>query len=273
MAALANHTGIVPLINTYNSELSFSYLSTLLPTTLIVFIHGFNGDAINTWKSFDLMLVRDNNFKQSDIVFYGYKSLKNNVATHSNDFYRFIDDLIESNNTLIIKEREKRKLGKAKYEKIIIVAHSLGAFITRTALNYGHSNKVAWLAKVSLALFSPAHHGSRILHLLIASSGMLFLTQLLNSIICGTIPVLDDLRKDSTALQGLHIKTEKLLSDNEGGFTIAKLVLHSRNDRVVYTDQFFEDVISKLFNKSHVAICKPNDNYNDPIKLLSTLIN
>src|SRR4051794_2647056 len=47
---------------------------------LVIFIHGFGGDAIATWNDMQLMLPADRRFDGVDLAFYGYDSMRSRAS-------------------------------------------------------------------------------------------------------------------------------------------------------------------------------------------------
>jgi pimeloyl-ACP methyl ester carboxylesterase len=107
-------------------EIASKYIrQTAGADTIIVFVHGFMGDALTTWTSsnntyWPVLLTKDHTFDGSDIFVYAYPTGLS--ATLS------IDELAEDmRRTLSAK-------GVATYEKVVFLSHSMGGLVTRAYL-------------------------------------------------------------------------------------------------------------------------------------------
>src|SRR5215471_9605979 len=99
----------------------------------ILFIHGYTGDALKTWKDFPALLPQNPKFAGHDLLFYGYDGLRAPVGSSASLFRQFLEKLFA--NTPDISNRSLPPLfhrdATFGYDDLIIVAHSLGAVVTR----------------------------------------------------------------------------------------------------------------------------------------------
>jgi hypothetical protein len=242
---------------------------------LVVFIHGYGGNAITTWKMFFTLLRSDPFFYDKDIIYYGYKSKEYQAADHAGDFYEFLNDhaLSSEETSFCSMALEERNFEKRSYEKVTIVAHSLGAIVTREALKTAFDNKCEWLSKVQMMLFAPAHLGANILPLIFETLDISSVTRLIGLHFKYTTPVLNDLEKGSEILLKIMKETRKLLQEKKGTFTKAKCVVHAKGDRVVQNLKFNEDSDAKrIEGKTHKKVCKPSIEYEEPIEFLKAIL-
>lgn len=228
------------------------YFTTLNPEKLIIFVHGFNGSALDTWNDFPALIKETGKYENSDVIFYGYESLKGQVNNNALRFYNFLQAIAEGNTNRIGYYRNSNPT----YQKILIVAHSLGSIIVRRALLNANAENKLWLSITQMILFAPAHRGARIQNLLTES------LPTLGKIFAGlgfiTIPVLDDLRPGSQTILNLIQETENLLLNNQGNFAIAHKVIWANSEIVVHNERFCQDPIAVLIdNKTHTKVCKP----------------
>ncbi len=244
----------------------FSFISkTRSPKNLVIFIHGFMGKSIGTWEQFPTLLTDSELFKDSDIFFYGYQSLRSQATSSASLFHDFLDEAVTSN-----KYRHPDK--EHEYKKIIIVAHSLGAIVTRYALLNAKRLKKYWLQNCRMVLFGPAHNGARINNLILECAtpfmrvviglGMFF------------FPTIEDLETGSVCLNTLNDLTNGYLQKNDGDFTKAFNVIWALNDNVVYNFQFHDDSKEETIrNVGHKSVCKPiNSSYLKPMEVLENAI-
>src|SRR6266849_3242457 len=75
---------------------------------LIVFVHGFNGNAVSTWTEFHTLLPHEARCSSSDIVFYGYDGLRAYARVSAALFADFLDALA-SNPARVINEHLDRE--------------------------------------------------------------------------------------------------------------------------------------------------------------------
>jgi pimeloyl-ACP methyl ester carboxylesterase len=245
---------------------SSAFLTLDNPTNLVIFVHGFNGKATGTWDEFPDLIRTNNDFANSDVIFYGYDSLKGQVNNNAVKFYRSLCSVCESSPNNLGYCRDNIVDG-FNYKRILIVAHSLGAVIVRRALLNAKNENKPWLSNSKMILFAPAHRGARIQNLVAES--LPSVGKILAVLGFLTFPVLDDLRPDSQTIQNLIADSQAYLNQNSGQFTIAHEVVWANNEVVVHNDQFCNDPVATLIdNKSHTSVCKPKATYLDPYNIV-----
>lgn len=245
---------------------SSAFLTLDNPTSLVIFVHGFNGKATGTWNEFPDLIRTNNDFANSDVIFYGYDSLKGQANNNAIKFYRALCSVCESNPNNLGYKRDSIA-EDFNYQRILIVAHSLGAIIVRRALLNAKNENKPWLVNCRMVLFAPAHKGAKIQNLvaeslptigkILAGLGFLF------------IPVLDDLQPNSQTIQNLITDSQAYLKQNTGQFTIAHEVVWANGEIVVHNQQFCNDPVATLIDgESHTSICKPRANYLCPYNIV-----
>lgn len=249
---------------------SSAFLTLDNPTNLVVFVHGFSGSATGTWNEFPSIIRNNNDFINSDVIFYGYESLKGQANNNAVKFYNFLKSVVEnsSNNLGFTRENIDKEF---KYEKIIIVAHSLGAIIVRRGLLNAKSENKNWLDKCKMVLFAPAHRGARVQKIL---ASLPVVGQIITGLGYLAKPILDDLRPDSQTILNLIADSQNYLNQNNGDFTIAHTVVWANNEIIVHNDTFCDDpVASVIDHKSHTTVCKPKLGvYLDPYTIVLNAI-
>ncbi len=236
------------------------------PQTLVIFIHGFNGRLINTWGEFPDFIRLNNDFKNADILFYGYDSLKNPAAQSSQNLYNSLSNLTENSTNAWGIERAFIN-ESFKYEQIVLVAHSLGALVLRKALLLAKRDHKEWLDSCKMILFAPAHHGFKMRNLIFESLSSI--ETILSGLGLISFPVLENLKPNSFIIQNLLHDSMQLLDKKQGNFTIADQIIWSKEEEIVRNEHFGQDPIPLLVeNKAHHAICKPDSQYLIPYHLV-----
>lgn len=251
-----------------NSMGQFSYLAA---STLIVFIHGFQGSSLATWNFFPNLTREDDAYKNADILYFGYDTLSGQVSEHAIELYRFLDCCISplGNGFMPFELWDQER----SYKRIILVAHSLGAILARQAQLFAYDEKKEWVNMTTLALFAPAHNGAYILSLLDSIKTSALSTLLL--VVKYRFPILRDLDiNNSNAIwRTIRDKTEKLLQKERIDFPKAKLVVFAHGDRVVKNESYLSDAIPQYIKYSnHISVCKPSKKNMQPYIMLKKVI-
>lgn len=242
----------------------------------ILFVHGFGGDPLDTWDRFPSLLPGDPACLGHDLYFYGYDSLKRQVAYSAAELSAFLVDLFEKPADVIASASrhvaDKRPPGFS-YKRVVVVCHSLGALIARRALLdiARRSGVRPHLGNVRIVLFAPAHLGARdVVEMAKEVLGIIKLKVLATSLQFKWT-VLDDLKIGSDALELLLTDTEAeyLASKDVGGTTrhvVAEIVVHAEFDTIVVQNTFHEDPqLTRAPGQSHSSVCKPSGGYLDPL--------
>jgi pimeloyl-ACP methyl ester carboxylesterase len=263
-----NHTTSIAIKHGANSQGFFSYEA---PELLVVFVHGFGGNALGTWTNFPSLVLLEEKFKRTDVIFYGYETLKGQAGDHAAMLYDFLD-LCQSplKNKILPPEQN---LPERSYNRILLVAHSLGAILVRQAQLLAFTAGKNWVDKTEMALFAPAHNGANVVPLAMAALPGLY--SLIGVIAKFKFPILIDLDADNsnTIWNAVKTKTQKLQDDGKGNFTKAKLVVSAMGDKVIRSYQYLDDVPAKVVtNSSHMKVCKPLDVNHESIMLLKSII-
>jgi pimeloyl-ACP methyl ester carboxylesterase len=243
----------------------------------IVFVHGFRGHVTNTWQEFPSLLTASQDFAGHDLIFYTYDTINTAAYTSGSFFKQFLDRLFEDpisiwNQSLSPGAVRPKDL---RYRSVVIVAHSLGAVVSRLALVSAHRDQKNWLLNTRLVLFAPAHCGSRV-HALFMSTitpvpWIVPIAGLANYI-CVT---LEDLTPNSKILTQLLEDTKQAQKDKSEASKrlLADLVIYGAEDKVIEALRFSNDPDPvPVPGKDHISVCKPSQDYSLPVhKLLEIL--
>ncbi|MBI3134031.1 MAG: alpha/beta hydrolase [Bacteroidetes bacterium] len=262
-----NHTTSVEIKYGINTQ---GYFSFEAPDNLIVFVHGFGGNALGTWNNFPAILLFDDQFKKADIIYYGYDTFKGQAGDHAAELYHFLNAVMSPVGNGILPLLQN--LPERDYKRIILVAHSLGAVLVRQAQLLAYIDNKTWVHKTEIALYAPAHHGAEVISL--AMQALPGLSGLLGIFAKFRFPILNDLdAKDDGILKAIKEQTETLQNSGKGDFTKAKLVVYSKGDKVVKSYQYLLDKPAEVIpNTSHMSVCKPKDAYIKPVELLKKIL-
>jgi hypothetical protein len=120
---------------------------------LLLFVHGFLGDAVETWGDF-LNLLGTAETKEFDSLFYQYSVNKSQVEILSQFLLDALSFVFEG---ALITELKKQGVNRSvPYKEVLISAHSLGAVIVRDALMRAVELKKTWIAvSASYCLLQP----------------------------------------------------------------------------------------------------------------------
>jgi pimeloyl-ACP methyl ester carboxylesterase len=235
------------------------YFATSNAKTLVVFVHGFGGNPLGTWSGMETGVVGDPSAADCDIVFYGYGSFRAQPTASAGLLRKFLDAAGGSHQAW------QRALDKAspgapprEYDKILLVAHSLGAPITRRAVLDAITSTAPWASKVKLVLFAPAHRGS-VLHERKEELGIV-----MGSIVATLVGLtglrvlsIDALRPGSRFLQLLTQDTLVRLGAGWGDPVRARQVIFGEHEDIVVVEPFCEDPPAEVWpGHSHRSVCK-----------------
>jgi pimeloyl-ACP methyl ester carboxylesterase len=248
-------------------------LSSAAPqTTACVFVHGFGGTSVGTWENFPGILLEKPEAAGYDLIFYGYDS-KRSANTSAIELLDFLTGIFTDPATVWNKLLHPSRARPAQfaYKRIVIVAHSLGAVVTRRALldalwrkqEWGSAD-YDWVQHVRLVLFAPAHCGARVQRL--AASFTFPFKLPVFEFFHYRWPSFEDLKPESKVLERLSADTTVALKSGSNGFLKAKNVLWATDETVVYNDYFVGDPPPRTIVGTHTSVCKPHKTFDEPLK-------
>lgn len=266
---MTNHT--TPIEIKGHGENTQGYFSYSDPENLIVFVHGFGGSATGTWNNFPSILLFDQKFSKSDLIFYGYNTFSGQAGDHAGDLYAFINLCIQPLANKILPELQG--LPERSYQRIVFVAHSLGAILVRQVQLHGYIAKKAWVDQSELVLFAPAHNGVELISLVMEA--LPGLSNLFGIFAKMRYPILNalDANKSNSILNSIKTQTEALQNQGLAEFSKAKLVVYAKGDKVVNNFAYLFDSPPEIIDgASHMSVCKPKDGFFKPAELLMKII-
>jgi hypothetical protein len=229
-------------------------------------VHGFNGDALDTWKGFDTIALHRKELKETDLVFFGYDGLRSNALASASFLFDLLDDLMGGGSLL-----RRVKAAAPAYEKCVIAAHSLGAVVTRWALLRAHHQKAPWLDKVRYLLFAPAHCGGIVVDSLSELLGATAITKFIGSAAKAKLPLLNELAPGSVILKALEEQTRAAIAAGCEAVR-AKRVVIAEYEEVVSNLPFAGDPFpTAVRDARHTTVCKP-EQFRDVIGYVVELL-
>lgn len=205
--------------------------------------------------------------KGYDLVFFGYDSVSQGAGESANDLHGCLDSLHSktsnvANATLEEYDSNLRRPAGFGYDKLVLVGHSLGACVIRSAmLSHLNGGRGQWPAATSIVLFAPAHHGAKIGRLVLACTLGIGRAAALFQAATYAAPVLKDLREDSEYLKNL--KTDTVKDCAKSPQLNATRTFWAKKDKVVTNDAFASDIKPAINvpGATHTSICKPTGYY------------
>jgi pimeloyl-ACP methyl ester carboxylesterase len=246
---------------------------------LVVFVHGFGGQAVTTWDEFASSGRTDSWSSESDMLFVGYNSTRdgviavaNRIREHLHDFYP-----VPHPPAMNVKGKEPREDTQSPYQELIFLGHSLGGLVARRAmadaaqeqinsLEAGDPPKDPGILDAKLRLFSPASAGFRpagFLGLVRASGLWPALHMYLSRSSAYT-----DLQQESEIIKATKRRTEALAHK----FTSLRAnILWANPENVVCTERYDTDFVADSADGlNHRSVCKPSSSSTLPLKFGST---
>lgn len=218
----------------------------------VVFVHGFNGDALKTWDGFGTDALQDPALKETDLIFFGYDGVRSNALASASFLFDLVDDVMTAGAIL-----RSVKPAAPAYERCVIAAHSLGAVVSRWALLRAFHEKRPWLAKTRYVLFAPAHAGGIIVNSVSELLGVSAITKLLGDAAKVEFPLLVELAPESPILRVLEEQTRAAIKAGCESLRARRVVI-AEFENVVSNLPFADDPYpTAVRNAKHTTVCKP----------------
>jgi alpha-beta hydrolase superfamily lysophospholipase len=244
---------------------------------LVVFMHGFGGNCVSTWKHFENAHKMDPWWMDADLLFLGYTSTKRDPQGVAYALKNLLPQVYPQLPASWVARAGRSVNGEAQYEELYLVGHSLGGVIVRraiaTATEEWEKGDLAelprWLADARLRLFAPATGGfdpARSLGALRAA-----LPTWAAIAIKSQSRALQDLwDPESELLSGTHAETVRLADSHPSIAALVSVTLWADDDAVVRRLDYGDDVHHWQPGVSHKKVCKPNETNRHPLQLVAT---
>lgn len=237
---------------------SVGYFAKQPARRLLVFVHGFGGTASGTWAGTEAALAADSRAATCDLAYFGYRSVRAQPEMSAAILRRFLNEAAGASAEW--NAHASRALGAAvtrAYDEILVIAHSLGAPISRRALLDAISCQAPWAGKTRLQLFAPAHMGA-FLHKLRKELGIVSeLIASLTAVAKLGVLSLDGLEPNSHFLNQLMEDSRKELANGWEAQIKARQVIFGEGEMVVMVQPFLEDPPADVWpGHGHRSVCR-----------------
>ncbi len=252
------------------------YLAPVRPKRLVVFVHGFLGGVEKSWRVFPTAAATRPWWKESDLLFVGYDSARDEIAGVAFEIRDRLPDFYPVPRVDLLRPALPADLiaDPREYEELVVVAHSLGGVIVRCALlEVARSWLQAQrcepelepprLLDAQLRFFSPASAGFRPggkLAMLRSSGAWAAIELKLRR-----STAYSDLDPGSPVIANTRRRTEALLLREPRLTALSPDIAWARPDNVVLAEGYETDGTSiAVKGKTHREVCKPHGSYEIP---------
>lgn len=263
---------------------SFSQLSRERnPTRCILFVHGFTGHPLKTWREFDRPIEAAGWWGASDLVFFGYASTQEEIRYTSETLVEFL------HNFLPRRSAEVACLAALEppthdYKELVLVGHSQGGLVVRHAvlqalweLTSPESPSGAWedeatanlIANARVRLFAPAIFGARpagLKEMALQSFGLGTVARM----VLGGSPSYQEMQQGSSLLTYLAESTTERAQAHPKVSSLRARIAWATKDRVVMPNgQYtFDPASSSIGGTDHGSVCKPRGPHTAQVELV-----
>lgn len=241
----------------------------------LLFIHGFSGDAIKTWSDFHELLPGRPKCTYRDIIFYGYDGLRADMYASASIFRAFLDRLFGTTKLFLADNLppSAQRADDFAYDELVIVAHSLGAVISRRALLDATRKKSDWVSRTKLVLYAPAHKGARVADLALEAASSFPFLKLFGIGARFESPLIDQLKPESRSLTELLEDTETATREGANTHLVASKVVIAEYEKIVQNESFGNDPPPDTIPETtHTSVCKPKKDFLQPLTLLEACL-
>lgn len=235
----------------------------------LVFIHGFNGSSSSTFGDFHTEFRYRPEYAGYDVYFFSYDSMFKQIANSALHFLKFLKAIHDDINS-VIKSSGVKVTRNNHYSKIVIVGHSLGAVVTRQALNDGYDAKESWLNKCELIFFAPAHMGAR--EEVTSFVNFPSFLKCLGPFTKYVVVTLSQLVNQNIIILPMIAKCNTIITLGITSYTVAKKIVWADGERVVKNVKFLQDPNAEILPGNHTRVCKPTKSFEDPFKEVEPLL-
>lgn len=246
------------------------YAAQQEPDCLIVLVHGFWSKSDATWPKLDERLFKSPEYERCDILFWDYDSRTGQIPTEVKTLSNAIDAVFARGRNVDHPAQSKVSGDKdisysPSYQRLVLVGYSLGGLMSRGALLNRAQQKPlpAWLLKLKLVLFAPAHLGAKQSHWLAYRPNDPL--EWLKKIARGAVPPLDVLTRGSAYILGVQHGTEQLAAAG-ASYLVPSVTLFGSTEDWVEAGVYACDRRHKIAQgRKHEDVQRGDDTYLDAI--------
>jgi hypothetical protein len=259
------------------------HLTSSQPKRIVVFVHGFKGKAIKSWVEFPTAGNTRDWWRESDMLFVGYRSTSEPISTISNRLRHRLPEVFPYLPDRYLQSADCRVRDPVDhpYQELVIAGHSLGGVIVRRALAdiaslwekehlENPQTPVPALLQAQQRLFSPASGGVRI-------AGWLALLKgpdrwWAAELILSASPAYQELEQGSRMLEDTKRLTERLHREHRGDLAaLAARIAWAQHENIVQPEQYESDAyFDTIEGTSHRSVCKPGAKQEAPYVFVET---
>jgi hypothetical protein len=286
--------------------------------TAAIFVHGFDGDPWTTWQHFqsmfDLMAIQYPWLAETDFYFYGYTNFDKLLQANAQECLAFVRSVFPrpsskhfhapllgwsptADNLQRTLNKTRGLLVPEKYEKLLLIGHSLGGALLRLLIwqvlrdslnenppdpdqkypDVNFDTKLLETDRVlsaDLCLYAPAH-------LEIAESSVLgALARIIRKIpyfggavlsaVGLSLPVYPTVLGQDQVLADVRTYTEDSWEEHRYVPALRARILWGGSDRIVNAWGFKHDTpVEYVEGVGHMTVCKPSLDFTKPLDFLS----
>lgn len=261
-----------------HSLASFAMVSKFRPRRLVVFVHGWRGNASTTWGDFVAPPPDRLWWSEADLLFVEYDSVNEHVTAASDRLRAKLEDFypVPHLDMLVRDGIQVRNDITTPYEELILVGHSLGGLVLRRAMvdsldewrmaGYPVATRPSILDG-SLRFFSPASAGFSPSGALGAlnSAPMWWVVEMFLNHGSGY----KDLQPGGSIIVNTRRRTEAYSHSAEHRRSVAANILWANPEKVVATERYDTDILTRTADgTSHRSVYKPSTGYSIPFRFV-----
>jgi pimeloyl-ACP methyl ester carboxylesterase len=248
--------------------------------TAVIFVHGFLGDAENTWLNFQEMIdsyqAAYPRWTQTDAFFFSYPSFRSSITDSAEKLLRFTELVFPRPPSKFFhipvtlgrypKILTELSFKRHRYAQLIFVGHSEGAILIRRAicLAYKRKSHTEQMLGSKLALFAPAHLG-------FTPAGWVGACLAVGRIADIALPILSSSpafveMKGKELLEQIEEDTMAFIAESPDSTAFRARVLFGTEERFVVRGEYTYDIPETPEpEQSHFSVCKPRTSYERPL--------
>jgi alpha-beta hydrolase superfamily lysophospholipase len=186
-------------------------------------------------------------------------------------FRAFLDRFFGKTNEFLAKNLppSAHRADDFRYDELVIIAHSLGAVISRRALIDATKNNSDWVSRTKLILYAPAHKGAKVAELALEVASSFTFLKLFGALARFKSPLIDELKRDSPTLKSLLEDTQAATKGGANKHLTARKIVIAEYENIVENETFGDDPPPDAIpDTTHTSVCKPTQSFLRPLTLL-----